>query len=204
MRERLDEYEVTQFGANSQRMLEKKKLLDRNETRRAVEKTKWAWLSPTILDLALFAEALGCHDERAVEAFLSNYGFAARQPTSKLEQAGARLFQEYRLKEFDNGKVLALVIRSPNEGFFAKNPADRVRGKMLIWLTLNSKAASPYKLSSKEYWIDCGKPALKIQSDYWDDRLKGFTLPGGDTRWGGFDREPLARTAQQVLCAAIR
>ena len=202
--ERLDAYRVTQFGPGSGSILERKKLLDGREPRRAVERTKWAWLSPTVVDLALFSEGLACQDKAGVEAFLLRHGYTARQPHSQLEHAGVRLSQDYHRKELANAKPITLVIRSPDEAFFIKNPADRDQDRVLIWVTLHFRTASPHKMSSKEYWIDCRARALKLQSDYWDEQFRGFTLPGRDQRWGNFDGEPLAVVAQQILCSATK
>jgi hypothetical protein len=202
--ESLEQYQVTRFGAGSQAILEKKKRLDATERRRAIERTKWAWLHPTVVDLALFSEAIGCHERTEVETFLSKHGFVSYPATVPVERAGVQLFREYRRKESDNGTVVTMVIRSPDDDYFDKNPADRLRSESLLWVSLNFRKESPYRLTSKEYWIDCVELALKTQSDYWDERLKGFTLPGGDSKWGSFGREPLARMAQNVLCGSMK
>ena len=202
---KIGEYAVLPFGPKGRALSEEKKRLDAKDARRLTEKQKWSWLNPTVVDLGLFAQHLECVNKADMDAALTTNGYVRRSPSTPLEQAGVRLVGQYFAHgELSGAGEVTVIIRPPNQGFFERSPADKSRERSIVWVTLHYGTASKPPLTSKEYWIDCEQRVLKLQSDYWDQNLDGRTLPGGERNWTTLDKHPLAGSAQQMLCPAIR
>ncbi len=159
-----------------------KKELNKNNTKRLNEQSKWSWLQPQKKDLVILAELIGCLDKIYVQKIIAESGYRDIKTVSSFDRRREQTIRHEIDISYKLGFKYTTILFRPVDHFWIKKfHSIRHHKNDIVWISTyfeNIKPINSIKYESKECWIDCKNKEYQYLSDIWPENGYGFTTPG--------------------------